>query len=231
MSSVEQGFQDFVSQYRHLSATLLVISNVIPLIGVFAWDWDVAAILILYWSENLIFGCLTIVKILVHSPIGGIFSSAFFLVHYGGFCGVHGFFVLALTGVDIGDPVGADPWPLWLVFVQILVNVVEQVLAMAPPEWIVAFAALCVSHTLSLVTNYFGRGEYKGKDTEALMMAPYKRIVVLHVAIIFGGWGVMLLDSPVWLLVVLIAVKISIDVYTHLKEHGVVEDASADESA
>ncbi len=81
MSSVEQGFQDFVGQYRHLSVALLVVSNLIPLVGVFAWDWDVTAILILYWSENLILGFLTIVKMIVNAPIGGIFASAFFLVH------------------------------------------------------------------------------------------------------------------------------------------------------
>lgn len=227
MSTVEQGFQAFVAQYRHLSAALLVVSNLIPLVGVLAWDWDVAAILVLYWSENLILGFFTIIKMLWNSPIGGIFMSAFFVVHYGGFCGMHGFFVLAMTVGDIGDPVGSDPWPLWLVFVQILVNVVDKVLAMAPPEWIIAFAALFVSHALSFVTNYFGRREYVDQDTQALMMAPYKRIVVLHLAIIFGGWGVMLLGSPVWLLVVLIALKIGIDVYTHLKEHGMLDDASA----
>lgn len=231
MSVVERGFQGFVGQYRHLSVALLVVSNVIPLIGVFAWGWDVAAILILYWSENLILGFLTIVKMIVNSPIGGIFSSAFFLVHYGGFCGMHGFFVLAMTVGDMGDPVGGDPWPLWLVFVQILVNVVEQVLAIAPAEWIIAFAALFVSHTLSLITNYFGRGEYRDQTTNSLMMAPYKRMVVLHVAIIFGGWGVMLLGSPVWLLIVLIALKIGIDVHTHLKEHEILKDTPAGESA
>ncbi|MEJ2132790.1 MAG: DUF6498-containing protein, partial [Gammaproteobacteria bacterium] len=121
MSAVEQGFQAFVARHRHLSAALLVVSNLIPLVGVFAWDWDVAAILVLYWSENLILGFFTIVKMLWNSPIGGLFMSAFFVVHYGGFCGMHGFFVLAMTVGDIGDPVGADPWPLWLVFVQILV--------------------------------------------------------------------------------------------------------------
>ena len=227
MSSVEQGFQDFVGQYRHLSVALLVVSNVIPLIGVFVWDWDVTSILILYWSENLILGFLTIVKMIVNAPIGGIFTSAFFLVHYGGFCGVHGLFVLAMTVGDIGDPVGSDPWPLWLVFVQLLVNVVQQVLAMAPTEWIIAFTALFVSHTVSLIINYFGRGEYKDQDTQALMMAPYKRIVVLHLAIIFGGWCVLALGSPVGLLIVLIALKISIDVYTHLAEHGLIGDVEA----
>lgn len=227
MASVEQGFQDFVGQYRHLSPVLLVASNLIPLVGVFAWGWDVAAILILYWSENLILGFFTIVKMILNAPVGGLFSSAFFIVHYGGFCGVHGFFVLAMTVGDIGDPVGGEPWPLWLVFVQILVNVVQQVLAMAPPQWIIAFAALFLSHAISFVTNYLGRGEYKNKNTQALMMAPYSRIVILHVAIIFGGWCVMALGSPIWLLVVLIALKIGIDVFTHLKEHGLIGQGAA----
>ena len=39
---------------------------------------------------------------------------------------------------------GQDPWPLWLMFVQLLYNVSLQVFAFAPPEWLWAFAALAV---------------------------------------------------------------------------------------
>lgn len=204
---------------RSLPLALLVAGNLVPIVGVLLWDWDVRAILILYWSENLILGGLTILKMLLRSPILGIFSSAFFLIHYGGFCGVHGFFILALTQANVGDPVGSNPWPLWLVFVQILFNTIVQVLIIAPPEWLYAFLGLVISHGASFTANYLMRGEYKNAEIGKLMQAPYKRVIVLHLAIIFGGWGVMALGSPAALLIVLILLKITFDVHAHRKEH------------
>jgi hypothetical protein len=205
---------------RGLSAAALIVGNLVPLAGVLFWGWDVAAIVILYWSENLVVGAFTIVKLIHHSPLGGLFSSAFFTVHYGGFCGVHGFFVLALTGHEIGDPVGGEPWPLWLVFVQILLNVCRQVLELAPGEWLIAFGALFISHGISLVANYFGRREFEGTTTQRLMQAPYKRIVLLHVAIIAGGFAVMALGSPMALLVILVMLKTGVDLFFHAREHA-----------
>jgi hypothetical protein len=49
--------------------------------------------------------------------------------------------------------------------------------------------------------------------------APYKRIVVLHIAIIIGGIGVMALGQPLTMLVVLVLLKLGVDVVLHLREH------------
>ena len=53
-----------------------------------------------------------------------------------------------------------------------------------------------------------------------LMSAPYKRIIVLHLAILFGGWGVLALGSPLPVLVILVVLKTALDLKLHLKEHG-----------
>lgn len=215
---------------RNVTLAALVASNLLPLVGVFYWGWDVGALVVLYWSENLILGFYTLVKMLSVAPIGGLFSGAFFLIHYGGFCAVHGMFVLTLA---VGDDAFVHPqgeaWPLFLVFVQLLVAVVEQVLAMAPPEWLIAFAALFISHGISLLVNFFARGERLGMTVGALMTAPYKRIVILHVAIIFGGFAVMALGSPLALLLLLVVLKLGLDVVLHLREHRA--GAAADDAA
>ncbi len=39
---------------RRLSLVVLVLVNLLPLAGVLFFDWDVAALVILYWSENLV---------------------------------------------------------------------------------------------------------------------------------------------------------------------------------
>jgi len=186
--------------------------------GVLFWQWDVASILILYWSENLIIGATTVIKMIARSPIGGLFSSAFFVVHYGGFCAVHCVLLLALL-THTKDPFGELHWPFFFMFVELLVNVTRKAFEVAPREWIYAFLSLCASHAISLVYNFFIRGEFKRMTGQQLMAAPYSRIIVLHLAILFGGWGVMLLNSPMPLLLLLIVGKIVLDVSTEIKEH------------
>ncbi len=206
---------------RRLSLAALVASNLLPLAGVFLWGWDVGALVVLYWSENLIIGAYTLAKMVALAPLRGLLSGAFFLIHYGGFCAVHGVFVLTLAvGLEDFDFLEGDTWPLFLVFVQLLVDVVRQVVAIAPPEWLVAFAALAVSHGISLMANYVRGGEFRAQTVGSLMTAPYKRIVILHVAIIAGGFGVIALGSPLPLLVLLVLLKLGLDVVLHRREHA-----------
>lgn len=201
-----------------LPIIVLVLSNLVPVAGVLLWHWDVASILILYWSENLIIGATTVIKMITRSPIGGLFSSAFFVVHYGGFCAVHCVLLLALL-THISDPFGELHWPFFFIFVELLVNVTRKAFEFAPREWIYAFLSLCASHAISLVYTFFIRGERQRVTVQQLMSAPYSRIVVLHLAILFGAWGVMLLHSPMPLLLLLIAGKIVLDVSAEIKEH------------
>ena len=204
---------------RNISLAALVVVNLIPLVGVILWDWDVASLVILYWSENVILGIYTLLKMLTKNPVSGFFMGLFFTIHYGGFCAVHGLFVLALTTGDMPNFIEGDAWPFFLIFVQLLVEVISQVLAMAPPEWMIGFAALFVSHGISLCLNYFLGGEHKSQDLKSLMGAPYKRIVVLHIAIIAGGFGVAAFGSPTPLLVLLVLGKLGLDIWLHTKEH------------
>ena len=204
---------------RSLSLGLLIAVNFLPVLGVLFLNWDVAALMVLYWSENLVIGFYTIAKMLLKSPIGGLFSALFFCVHYGGFCAVHGLFILTMLINPDAEMITGDPWPLWLVFIQLLVSVVQQVLSYAPPDWLLAFFALWVSHGASLILNYMRGGERDRLSVGQLMAAPYARIVVLHLAVLFGGIAVMAMGQPLGMLLVLVFLKIVVDVGFHLREH------------
>ena len=204
---------------RRASLAALLVVNLIPLVGVFLFDWDVAALMILYWSENLVIGFFTLLRMFTVSPFGSLFSGLFFLIHYGGFCGVHGLFIVTMLLDDEFNPMGDDPWPLFPVVPRILYNVARHVLASAPPEWLWAFAALFASHGISYVVNFLFGPERDRWTVKALMGAPYGRIVILHVAIIAGGFAVMALGQPLYMLVVLVLMKTAIDVTLHLREH------------
>ena len=204
---------------RDLSLAVLIAVNVLPIYGVLKLDWDVGALMVLYWSENLVIGFYTLLRMLVVSPVGGIFSGLFFTVHYGGFCAVHGLFILSMLFEGQGDAFPRGDWPFVLVFVELLVNVVRQVLAMAPSEWIVAFAGLMLSHGVSFVANFLVAGERHRANIGQLMSAPYGRVVLLHVAVLFGGFAVMALGQPIGMLLVLVLGKIGVDVAMHVREH------------
>ena len=73
---------------------------------------------------------------------------------------------------------------------------------------------------MSFFVNFVGRREYAGETISALMIAPYRRIIVMHLTIIFGGGLVMLLDTPAPALALLVAIKTAVDWRAHRREHA-----------
>ena len=96
--------------------------------------------------------------------------------------------------------------------------------------WISAFV-LGGSHLFSFFVNYLGKGEFRRTALPVLMAQPYGRIMVLHFAILFGAFAVMLLGSPVFLLLILIGGKIWLDVKMHLRERRKNEGLATAENA
>ena len=95
-------------------------------------------------------------------------------------------------------------------------SMVEEVLE-GNLKW--AALALAASHLISFGYNYLYKGEYRRTVVPKLMFAPYGRIVVLHIAILGGAFAIQALDSPVFLLVILIVGKIVIDLGLHFRVH------------
>ena len=79
---------------------------------------------------------------------------------------------------------------------------------------------LVASHLFSFGWNYLYRGEFRRAKLSELMSRPYVRVVVLHIAIILGGIGAVALGSPLWALLVLLAMKIGLDLKAHVDEHS-----------
>ena len=195
------------------SVWVLVAANLVPLAGVLFWGWDVFPLLVLFWMENVVIGVLNALKMLLADPAdpalwaGKLFMVPFFCVHYGMFTAVHGLFVFARFGGKKYDAQGLD--------------VTEPALAVARDYglWL-PLGVLVASHAFSFVWNYLYRGELRRVSLAELMARPYGRVVVLHVAILVGGFGAMMLGSPLWALLLLLALKIGLDFKAHVKEHS-----------
>ena len=186
---------------------VLIVANLVPLIGAVAFDWDVASILLLYWSENVIIGFYTALKMAIAPMpvpplhLAKLFMIPFFIVHFGGFCFGHLMFLLIFLGGGHAEPS------------------VERFRELLPPGVLWPVLGLFVSHGVSFVHNHLLRGEYRRLPLPQLMIQPYGRIILLHVAIIAGGMPVMLLGSPTPLLVILVLFKIVMDVVLHVRSH------------
>jgi hypothetical protein len=215
-------------QRAGIALAALVLANLIPLFGVLFLGWDIGSLVVLYWSENLVIGGYTILKMLLRARGRERFLVLFFTLHYGGFCAIHGFFVLQLTRFagENWEHAAAITWPGPLSIIQMFVNLAQQVLASAPREFLLTCLALVVSHGVSFALVYLGQREYEHTTMRELMNAPYRRIAVLHIAIIAGGFLVVRLGSPLGLLVALVALKIGMDIMLHNRSHAPRREAA-----
>ena len=191
-----------------VAVVLLVAANLVPLIGVLFLDWDIAAILVLYWIENGIVGVLNALRMLLaarpdpgHSsttPAGRMGLTAFFILHYGIFWVVHGVFVALLAdGLRPDSPV------------------------------LIGALALLLSHAASLMLNYVGRREYLSVSAGGQMLVPYARMVALHITIVLGAAAVIEQGQPLVLVVLLVVGKTIADFVLHLIERARYERAAA----
>jgi hypothetical protein len=185
----------------------LVAANLVPLAGVLMLGWDLKSIMVLYWAETAAIGIFTVLKMFVVSKWRALFSAPFFIAHFGGFMTMHFLFLYAffIRGMS-GGSLGAEP------------DAREALVAIFLPLWR-PLAAMTISHGVSFVDNFIGRKEYETATMSGLMTAPYNRIMVMHMTILFGGWLVMLFRAPATGVALLVVLKTMMDWRAHRAEH------------
>lgn len=222
----------------NVSIIALAVANLVPLAGVLVMGWDAAIIVLLYWTENLVIGLYNTLKIaLVHvsdppvGHVGKLFAIPFFWLHFGGFCGMHGLFLLAIfkIGTGSGTIFPDELWPGPLAFFHLLVNSIAILWQHHPKGMGWPVLCLFASHGISFVQNYLGQKEYLATNIGKLMKQPYNRIFIMHITVIAGGWIIMLLESPIILVCLFVLAKIALDIYLHKREHKMVQNQQVTE--
>jgi hypothetical protein len=178
-------------------------------------------ILFIYWAESGIIGVFNVFKMLLAKnffPLKeeldltgklGVFGAMmdiiwkimlipFFIVHFGGFMAVHGFFLYRLAPY-LGAQEPIDPM---VIFRQISF----------------AFLSLAISHGYSFFTNYVF-GEEKNKSSLIILFyEPYPRIIVMHMVIILGAFLTAFFHQSIYMLLLLVILKTFADYGAHIKE-------------
>jgi len=197
---------------RKPSVLVLIAANIVPLYGVIFSGWQVFPVMFLFWIENVIIGFFNVFKMML-APADesrqGMTRAAlipFFCLHYGIFALVHGVLVIAIFGgifseTDLFSGIGQSFESVW------------------NTAFGLAAAAVFSSHGISFGLNYIAGGEYKTTSLNRLMAEPYGRVIILHFTLLFGGFIVMALGSPVVGLVLFILLKITLDIIGHIRQH------------
>ena len=181
-----------------------IASAAVMAIGIVVFDWPAFTVLALFWLENVIIGGFTALRILAAGSrteryAESLVTAAFFTVHYGLFCVVHGIFVAMLFGGIRTMSAASDP--LFLMIGRVtgdrvgVLVVIAMVLAAALDAWR-AMATLDVDDP---------------KAVRSIMSEPYGRIVVLHVVLLAGGFLMVALQLPSLAALLLVAFKLVYD--------------------
>lgn len=192
---------------KFISSILLVAYNLIPLIGVLEFSWNLPTILFLYWFENMVIGIVNIFKIrIAEKPIKlklvmpqdreysqrekNAAISIIFVIHYGLYIIGHGMFLYLffLRGYTINTNV------------------------------IFAMISLIISYSVSYFLDYIANEKYINSSSDELMKDPYVRIIILHATIIFGSFYILKFgDQNIWPLTILILFKTITELVMYLK--------------
>ena len=133
-----------------------------------------------------------------------LFLAPFFCVHFGIFMVVHGVFV-ALAGLGSLP----DDQPL----------TIAPRLALEEPQILYFLLGTTASHGWSTLRHHFLAGERHQHGPQHFMTQPYGRVVVMHMAILFGAFASILVGSGTPVLILLVILKTALDWRAHKKAH------------
>jgi hypothetical protein len=184
---------------KFLPLAILLVSNVIPLVGVLYWGWDIFVLLMLYWMETLIIAFWTLLRILIAGDfaesflgevIARVFMFAFFLVHSGGFMLGHFIFLWAFFGkewlqeIPVSNSLSTLPleafWNKMVIANGLLIPLAVSFVARG-----IAFAI--EMSRVSLWKRLVSEESPGGKQAGGLVGGLYVRIVIMHLVVIVGA--------------------------------------------
>jgi hypothetical protein len=161
------------------------------------------------WLETAIVGLFAVVRIatatsdLLGKPQDVVVSALFFAVLYAALTGLFGLILSMMLGLaqQVAGDLGIDGPTLSV-----------------GHTWVYAGVALFVSHLVSLLVHWFGRGERHAYTVWHVTWTPFLRILPLQALTLLGVWILLalLVLAPGVLVVLLVGTKLLIDVSLHL---------------
>lgn len=198
------------------TSVILILSNLVPLAGILFWGWDVFVLLCLYCLETAVIGFWTIARAATmsrdpgsaagRSIAGSLALAGFFTVHSGLFMSVHMLFIYSLF---------AGPWAGKIHDARDFIRLI----VIGKDLWI-PLLALFVGQGAIFINDAVNRFVFAKApataDTGEIMGGFYKRIVIMHVAIMAGAFIAEAIGTAAPL-IVLVLLKIAIEIRFQMK--------------
>ncbi len=192
----------------------IIAANLLPVIGVFAWDWDPVQIFMVYALETVIIGLFTLIKLGITSAASGsgdwyyndkktrqpgIVFMLFFLMHYGFFVLIQTGLFIQVSGIGRNQRIGFFDffihWPRYL----------------GPDAWYM-LAGFVISYSFSLIWNFIRKRQYKTIPMMLQMFQPYGRIFIQQITVILGSMFLSFGAGKLFILV-FAAIKIFFEIF------------------
>lgn len=167
----------------------LIAANLLPVVGVFAWDWNPKEVFLVYCLETIILGIFTLVKMGIvtssrksdiwynngsSSKQSGLFFMLFFLAHYGIFVGVQMGIFFGVSG--IGKGTGITAFNFFYKWTQLISN-----------DSLIMLGAFVCCYAFKMLYDFIFLGQYRTISLMRLMFQPYGRIFIQQITVIVGS--------------------------------------------
>ncbi len=195
----------------------IIVSNLIPVYGVWFHGWSAVEVFIVYALETIITGILTLLKLGIvtlyrgkdtwynegsSSRVSGLFFMLFFLMHFGLFAAVQTTIFSQAAGIT---PPNSGPMHFFFHWYEYI----NQNIAWMLGGFVLSY----------LATSFFPfiiKGEYKTISMMRLMFQPYGRVFIQQFTVIFGSMFLMFSLGKGFILVFAIA-KIFFEVFVNFE--------------
>lgn len=199
--------------------------NLIPLYGALMLGWNAWQIIFIYWAESVIFAFFGLLKFGVcgFSPLSSItfrvfFENVFimllFAVFFMGFLFIIGGILNAnmymLSSFESSyNPFWPDPVPFGL--------------ASFLNSPLLGLTACFCGQIYFFIRDFLIPGEYRKSDMIPYLTGPLKRIVIMHLSALAGGWFIVSrfsADPPNFIFLAWIGLKLALDLLTYFGSIG-----------
>lgn len=185
---------------RRWAVAGLAVANLAPLVGVLAFGWSAAELLVFYWLETGVVVAANVPKVFLAGgaldelrdgrpvAVGNrLLRVSTFVLFYGVFWAAYGAIVLLIVEIERGT---------------------EPVASLVTAGLLLAVGATVVSQAVEFWTDYLGGGRHRHRSPKEQMHQPYRRVAILQLVILIGVSPMVVLDSPLVGLVLLVVFKL-----------------------
>jgi hypothetical protein len=185
-----------------VTAVLLVVANLVPVIDLVRTGEPVGSILIIYWMQLVIIGFWNVIKLIVVTRLRALVFVPMFVITYMAIINIFGF----IAGGLLDDQMRGSAW--------------QKDFSLSN-YWVPAAIFFAV-HGVSFVVNFVGRRESEGVTWETQISQPFARALPMWLAATVGAVFGSFLTSATVAAVFVIPVKIALDLFGHFVEHGII---------